>query len=562
MNGNRTLKRWLFGGLTAAVFAGVIIIAARNTGEPNARADEKKDDTPEVVEGWPAFGGTPARNFVNLKDKDIVDKWDVGQDENIRWSADLGSRAYGGPTVGGGRVFVGTNNDSPRDPTIKGDKGVIMCFEEKTGKFLWQIVHDKLEAGQVQDWPKEGICSSPTIDGDRIYYVSNRCEVVCADVNGDPKKPGHGKILWTYDMRAKNRVFPHNLSVCSPLLVGDNLYVVTANGVEERHLDVPQPGAPSFLCLKKKDGEFVWKSNLPSAVLDEAKKKGGNVNIRDLTNKGLLLMHGQWSNPVYANVMGTKMVIFPGGDGWLYAFKPESKNPDGELLWKFDCNPKDAFYELGGKGTRNDFIGTPVVWQNKLYIGVGQDPEHRTGVGHLWCIDITKTPKNDDKDLSPATKPGAKQGDPPQTIFDPKDPKNKDSALVWHYGGIIPKDSPIKRPFPYLFGRSMSTCAVHDGLLYTSDLNGYVYCFDARTGEKYWEYFTKSQIWGSPYWVDGKVYLGNDNEKMFIFKHGKEKKEPTVIDMGGAVRPTPIAANGALFVLTENDTKLLCIGKK
>ena len=61
----------------------------------------------------------------------------------------------------------------------------------------------------------------------------------------------------------------------------------------------------------------------------------------------------------------------PGGDGWIYSF-----DPDGKLLWKFDCNPKDAEYELGGKGTRSDFIATPVIYKDRVYIGVGQDPEH------------------------------------------------------------------------------------------------------------------------------------------------------------------------------------------
>ena len=116
---------------------------------------------------------------------------------------------------------------------------------------------------------------------------------------------------------------------------------------------------------------MIWKSNLP----------GKNI------------MHGQWSNPAYAEIDGEPQVIFPGGDGWLYGFEPET----GKLIWKFDCNPKDAVYELGGTGTRNDFIATPVVYDNKVYIGVGQDPEHSTGVGHLWCID----PDGKTGDISP-----------------------------------------------------------------------------------------------------------------------------------------------------------------
>ena len=80
-----------------------------------------------------------------------------------------GSQTYGNATVAGGRVFVGTNNGNPRNARDKDkdgkriDKGVLMCFEEATGKFLWQAVYDKLPAGRVNDWPDEGICSSPVV---------------------------------------------------------------------------------------------------------------------------------------------------------------------------------------------------------------------------------------------------------------------------------------------------------------------------------------------------------------------------------------------------------------
>src|SRR5439155_1672516 len=138
-------------------------------------------------------------------------RWDVKKGANIRWMADVGTRAYGGPVVAGGRVFVGTNNGKPRDPAVKGDKGVLMCFDEKTGKFLWHLVHDKLPSGRVNDWPEEGIASSPVVEGDRLYYVSNRCEVV-EPVKGDPTKPGKGKIVWSFDMIGRLNVFPHNLA--------------------------------------------------------------------------------------------------------------------------------------------------------------------------------------------------------------------------------------------------------------------------------------------------------------------------------------------------------------
>jgi outer membrane protein assembly factor BamB len=263
------------------------------------------------------------------------------------------------------------------------------------------------------------------------------------------------------------------------------------------------------------------------------------VPTKELENKGEIIMHGQWSSPVYAEVNGKGQVIFPGGDGKLYSFEPDT----GKLLWKFDCNPKNSFYELGGRGTRSDFIATPVMNENKIYIGVGQDPEHKEGVGHLWCIDIAR-----------ATEKGASNKghdvSPDDDKLDPKTPENKDSAFVWHFGGEN-KDPKVKSP--YVFGRTMSSCAVHDGLCYAADLGGNVYCLDAQTGQKYWQHPMEAACWASPYWVDGKVYIGNDNGEVLIFQHGKEEKLLNTIDMGdGEVRATTVAANGVLYVMTAN----------
>ena len=534
------LRRLLSLTGTVLVFAVVLgVLALQSSREASsAKADASKED---AKHNWPMYGGTRSRDLVNLLEKGIPTKWDDATGTNIKWSVDLGSKAYGGPIVADGRIYIGTNNDKPRDPVIQGDKGVLMCFEEATGKFLWQAAHDKLLAGRVNDWPQEGICSSPIVEGDRLYYVNNRAEVICASAAGDNGKP---KFHWKLDMIAELGVFPHNLAVCSPLIVGDTLFVVTANGVDEGHINIPRPDAPSFLAIDKKTGKLIWKDNAPSQSLVEARKGGAKVNIRTLVNSGKLLMHGQWSNPVYAEPGGKPMIIFPGGDGWIRAFEPKN----GELLWKFDCNPKGTKYALGPSATRNDFVSTPVVWENKLYIGVGQDPEHKKGVGHLWCIDITKEPKNKDKDLTPV-----------KNNFDPKAEVNKDSGLVWHYGGRAEENANRN----YRFGRTMSTCAIHNGLCYAADYDGYIYCLDANTGEQFWQDKLGADTWSSPYWVDGKIYIGTENGSVRIYEHGKTKKLVSKIDMNAeAVRATPVAVNGVLYVMTENPTKLWAVSTK
>src|SRR5262249_9424217 len=161
------------------------------------------------------------------------------------------------------------------------------------------------------------------------------------------------------------------------------VYVVTSNGVNENHANIPAPAAPSFLAVNKNTGRVIWQDNSPTAKLVGV-QQNGDV-FKEMAGRGELAMQLQLSNPSSAVPAGPPQVIFRGGDGWLYAFTPK-----GELLWKFDCNPKDATFTFLGRGTRNDFIATPVVYKNRVYIGVGQDPEHKFGVGHFWCIDMTK----------------------------------------------------------------------------------------------------------------------------------------------------------------------------
>lgn len=569
MHNTPSLRRGLLIGLTVAIFAGVLaIVGTQSPGTTNAANDPSSAQQVIAPPGiWPLFGGGTSRNMINLTDKGIPGDFTIEEDsEFLKWKADLGSKSYGGPTVASGKIFVGTNNDRPRNPRDREkpdegeelgkplDKGVIMCFEEKTGKFLWQAIHDKLPSGQVQDWPHEGICSAPLVEGDRIWYCSNQCRVVCADTEGFAngnqgiqtekyQDKTDVDIIWELDMLKDLGVFPHNLTVCSPLLIGDILFIVTANGVDAEHINIPSPEAPSFIAVDKHTGKVLWKDNSP----------GRNI------------MHGQWSNPTYAVIKGVPQVIFPGGDGWLYAFKPDS----GKLLWKFDANPKDSKYELGGRGTKSDFIATPVIYEDKVYIGTGQDPEHLDGIGHLWCIDPSKATETN-VDLSPKN-----------DNFDPKAPENKDSGLVWHFGGKENRET-SKREF--VFGRTMSTCAIVDGILYVAELNGFFFCLDAKTGKKFYHYDLKSGVWGSPYYVDGKVYIGNEAGDLFVFKHDKnpevmdeddakdakelklirakikERYDVKMIAIDEPLRSTPVVANGVLYLLSERS--LFAIAKK
>jgi outer membrane protein assembly factor BamB len=446
---------------------------------------------------WPMWGGTPDRNMVsNMKGLPV--SWDIAKKTNVKWVATLGSQSYGNPVVAGGQVYVGTNNEGLRDPKQGGDRGVLMAFDEKTGEFLWQITHEKLAAGRVNDWPYQGVASSPLVEGDRVYYVSNRAELVCLDAKGfrddendgpvtDEKFKGKfdGDVVWKFDMIEEVGSHPHNLANCSPVTYGDLIIVSTSNGQDESHVNVPSPKAPSMIAVNKKTGKLVWEVN----------------NVFDK------VLHGQWSAPAVGKLGDVDQVVIGEGDGWVRSYQAA----DGKKLWEFDTNPKDSVWPK----TRNEIISTPILFDNKVYIANGQDPEHGEGVGHLYCIDPTK------------------RGDITKT------------GQVWHYDKIR---------------RSISTGALHNGLLYYSDFSGFLHCVDAKTGQAYWTHDLFAAIWGSPIVVDGKVYLGDEDGDVVVLQAGKEKKVLGEMNMGSSVYSSPVPANGALFIMNRNQIFALATG--
>jgi outer membrane protein assembly factor BamB len=438
---------------------------------------------------WPMWGGTPDRNMVSGQ-KNLPTSWDVGSKKNIRWVAALGSQSYGNPVVAGGMVYLGKNNEALRDPKQPGDRGVLMAFREADGEFLWQITHEKLAAGRVNDWPFQGIASSPLVEGDRLYYVSNRAELICADTQGfrdnendgptkDEKLTGKfdGDILWKFDMMEEVGAHPHNLANSSPVSHGDLIYLSTSNGQDESHVNIPSPKAPSIIAINKKTGKLAWEDN----------------SVEDR------ILHGQWSSPMVAKLGDLVQVVHAQGDGWVRGYDALT----GKKLWEFDTNPKDSVWPK----TRNEVISTPVAYEGKVYIANGQDPEHGEGIGHLYCIDPTK------------------RGDITK------------SGLVWHFDKIR---------------RSISTAAIQDGLVYYPDFSGFLHCLDAQTGKVYWTHDMFAAVWGSPLVADGKVYLGDEDGDVAILAAGKEKKVIAEINMGSSVYSSPVPANGALLIMNRN----------
>lgn len=462
---------------------------------------------------WPMRGKDASRNAVSLERNAPVD-WQIGTktepSRNVLWSARLGTYSLGDPVIADGLVWVGTNNDPPRDPTQKQDATVLMCFRERDGQFLYQYVSPRLERGKRFDWDYSSLASSPLVEGDRLWFCNNRCEVVCLDIG--PLRTGQGqpRLVWKIDLRKELGVLPkavmigNNAIHCSVASHGDRIYVNTTNA---RYLDnVPAPNAPSLVCFQKSTGQVVWTDNSP----------GENI---------LEVQHG---SPLVIEIDGRGQVIMGQGDGWLRSFDALT----GALLWKFDINFKEPRRELKAgqwltRGNLNYFVATPVFYKNRVYIAGGRHAEWGDGPGRLCCIDPMKR-----EDVSSELDDGTGQGKP-----------NPNSALVWEYLGRG-QDK---------MHRSLSSVAIDNNLVIAPDRNGLIHCLDARSGEVQWVHNAKAGIYASPLIVDGKVYIGDEDGDFLILELAREKTRIVERNFGKPIYASPVYANGVLYVMTAGD---------
>lgn len=456
---------------------------------------------------------------------------DPGNTEPL-WEIKIGTHQYSIPTVDRGRLFIAANDAGIERAGLKSTGGgVVMCVEQATGALIWRLPIPRTFAGVVPPYHFDqwdcGTCSGPVVEGDRVYLIGNRGEVLCLDREGQANGNGgpfleelaymgvtnapdarleatDGDLLWTYNLITELGVILHDVCGSTLLLDGDLLYACTSNGIDDRHNKVPKPDAPSLVVLDKHSGRLVAK--------DDAKI-------------GRRLLHCNWSSPVAGRVDGRTLVFFGGGDGFLYAFEPPLPGAGAEVqvlrqVWAYDCNPPDYRMRDGqpvpySSHSRNspdgpsEIIGTPVFHEGRIYVAIGQSPIHGVGRGCLSCVDAASGKK------------------------------------VWS---------------SELVERTLATAAIADGLLYLPDTTGHLHCFDAGTGQRYWVHPLGAKTWcASAFVADDKVHVGTDASILWVLKTGKELQVLSRSRLK-SVPITPAAADGVLYLPLQN--RLLAVPGK
>src|SRR5262245_50371802 len=416
--------------------------------------------------------------------------WDTTTGRNIVWSVELGHETYGRPVVVRDTVYIGTNNTKPMNPAYLEDSGVLSAFRAADGKFLWQDVAPRVERGW-REFLLPSTTSAPYVQGNLLYYVTAECQLRCLNTKGFRDGENNGSyradIVWELDMCARLGVFPHEATNSDVLPVGDLLMVSTSNGQNEGHTRVPSPRAPSLIAVDKHTGNVVWRA----------------------IGAGAQVLHGQWSSPVAANVNGRMQVLFGGGDGWLRAYDAAS----GHEVWRFDGNPKDARWLPRPRVfSRGSIIAAPVYADGRVFVAMGQSPEHGNGPSLIYAI----SPNG--------------QGDVTE------------SRLLWTSRDV---------------GRVVGTPIAKDGLLYVGDLGGTIHCLDEATGAQVWKHETNDAIWGCLLLAGDRLYVGNIEGSMTVLRAGRRKELLAEIEMDAPLYSRPALVGDALYLATANRLYLI-----
>jgi outer membrane protein assembly factor BamB len=243
---------------------------------------------------WPQYRG-PNRDG-HSADKGLLKQWPAGGPK-LAWAFKTTGLGYSGPAVVGDKLYImGAREDAEH----------LIAIDVKTGNQLWSLKLGPIFTWKGNTW-NEGPSATPTVDGDSIFALSGRGDLVCASAAG--------KEVWRKSMTKdlKGEVNPIGGAPApygwgytwSPLVDGDNLICL--------------PGGKDGLvaALNKKNGDVVWRSK---EVPEQA----------------------TYSSPIVVEIGGVRQYIAmtaedaaAGSTGGLLGVSAK----DGKLLWYFHRQP-------------------------------------------------------------------------------------------------------------------------------------------------------------------------------------------------------------------------------
>ena len=245
---------------------------------------------------WPQYRGP---NHDGSSPEKIMKTWPK-EGPGAIWKASLGP-SFGSFAVSRGRAFCFIQRK------VEGqDREVAVGFDANTGKEIWATT---LGGPTYDQQGGDGPRSTPSVDGNRVYFLGAHLGLTCLDAT-------KGEWLWQHELTKEynGRVIEW-YSAASPILDGDLIFV-NAGGRGQ-----------ALLAFNKFDGKLVWKGQEDKPT---------------------------HASPVPATIHDVRQVIFFTQSGLLSVAAAT-----GAVLWRYPFP------------FRTSTAASPVVWQDMVYCSVG-----------------------------------------------------------------------------------------------------------------------------------------------------------------------------------------------
>jgi len=221
---------------------------------------------------WPQWRG-PERSGVS-RETGLLREW-PRSGPAVVWSASQLGTGYGSVAVAGNRVFV---------QGMKNRQSVVTSLDRAAGKAVWSIALGSAQENDRGSGPR----STPTVDGDRVYVLTENGDLVCLLV-------ADGKVVWRRNILREFNGRNINWLVSESPLIDGNRIIVSPGGRNA-----------GMVALDKMTGTTVWVSK---ELSDEA----------------------GYASSVVADVQGVRTIMTLTGNAGIGV-----RATDGKVMWRYD----------------------------------------------------------------------------------------------------------------------------------------------------------------------------------------------------------------------------------
>jgi len=396
----------------------------------------------------------------------------------------------------------------PRGDGVAEETGLAVKWDEATGKGIkWKTaIHGRA-------W------SSPVIWGEEVWMTSateNGMELFVICVDRETGKIRRDQKLFDVEHPQAGHAF-NSYASPTPVIEGDRLYasfgahgnacVDTETGKvlwTRRDLLCDHYRGPGsspivhgdllFLNFDGIDAQFVVA--LDKHTGKTVWRRDRSVDFQDIQPDGHPLAGGDFRKAFatcHVAALDGRLTLLSQGSKALYAYDPAT----GEELWRVE--------------ERNNYSGStrPVVGLGMVFVPSGFSS------GQLLAL-----------------QPGA-----PGEVLDVNSPPAEEKArhlrLVWRAKKNVPKKPSL---------------TLVDGLLFAIDDNGVASCWDARSGDQFWNERIGGNYSASPLAAGGRLYFFSEEGKVTVVAAGREFKRLAENQTGDGFMSSPAVSGRALFL--------------